>query len=139
VFWLAVAAFAGRIVLQIHWIHEEHPERWSDDLTKGLTAALFAGVSVYAAGLLGKLGTWLNWRVFQYLGKISYSLYLIHFPMSHIVTTMGSWIVGDDPSPAMATAWLVLALLFSLAAAHTLYTFVEAPSVRLGARFKRSA
>jgi len=30
-------------------------------------------------------------------------------------------------------------LIFSLMAAHTIYTFVEAPSVRLAARLKRSA
>jgi peptidoglycan/LPS O-acetylase OafA/YrhL len=125
-----VVAFAGRIVLQVFW-----KER-VDNLTMALTAALFAGVSTYAAGLLGKLGTWLNWRVLQYLGRISYSLYLIHFPMSHVVTTLGAWMLGDDPSPAAATAWQIVALIFSLMAAHTLYTFVEAPSVRLAARFK---
>ena len=139
VFWGYVVAFAGRIVLQIYWVHKAHPEKWSDNLTMALTAALFAGVSTYAAGLLGKLGTWLNWRVLQYLGRISYSLYLIHFPMSHMVTTLGAWILGDDPSPAAATAWLVLALIFSLMAAHMMYTFIEAPSVRFAARFKRGS
>src|SRR5579872_3517195 len=132
VFWGYVVAFAGRIVLQVIWKEK------ADNLTMALTAALLAGVSTYAAGKLGRLGTWLNWRVLQYLGRISYSLYLIHFPMSHVVTTLGAWVLGEDPSPAAATAWLVLALVFSLMAAHTLYTFVEAPSVRWAARFKRS-
>ena len=138
VFWLYVGAVAGRILLQVHRVHQAHPDRWADNLTIALSAALFAGVSTYTAGRLGRLGTWLNWRVLQYLGRISYSLYLIHFPMSHVVTTLGAWILGDDPSPAAATVWLVLALAFSLMAAHTLYTFVEAPSVRWAARFKRS-
>jgi peptidoglycan/LPS O-acetylase OafA/YrhL len=94
-------------------------------------------LSVYVAGRLGKLGTWLNYRPVQYLGAVSYSLYLIHFPMSHVVTTMGSSLLGDSPSPIVATAILILALAVSLLAAHILYTFVEAPSVRLAARFKR--
>jgi hypothetical protein len=109
----------------------------SDDLTIGLSAAFVTGLSVYVAGWLGKLGTWLNYRPVQYLGAVSYSLYLIHFPMSHVVTTMGSSLLGDSPSPAAATAVLVLALAVSLLAAHILYVFVEAPSVRLAARFKR--
>ena len=131
VFWLYVAAFAGRIIQQA--IHE----RWSDDLVIGLSAAFLTGISIYGAGRLGKLGTWLNYRPLQYLGTISYSLYLIHFPMSHVVTTMGSNLLGESPSPGAATAVLVAALAVSLLAAHVLYTFVEAPSVRLAARFKR--
>jgi peptidoglycan/LPS O-acetylase OafA/YrhL len=138
VFWLYVAAFAGRILLEMYWVHRAHSERWGNNLTMALTAALLAGVSTYTAGLLGKLGTWLNWRVLQYLGKISYSLYLIHFPMSHVITILGAWMLGDEPSPAAATAWQVLALVFSLMAAHTIYTFVEAPSVCLAARLKRN-
>jgi hypothetical protein len=131
VFWLYVAAFAGRIVQQAT------TERWSDDLTIGLSAAFLTGISVYFAGRLGKLATWLNYRPLQYLGAISYSLYLIHFPMSHVVTTMGSNLLGESPSPGAAAAVLVAALAVSLLAAHLLYTFVEAPSVRLAARFKR--
>ena len=132
-FWLYAAAFAVRIFIQAY------REGWSDNLTIGLTAALAAGISTFAAGRLGRLGTWLSFGVLQYLGRVSYSLYLIHFPMSHVVTTLGAWVLGDDPSPAAATAWLVLALIFSLMAAHMMYTFIEAPSVRLAARFKRGS
>lgn len=131
VFWGYAAAFAGRILLQVH------RKSWSDDLTVGLIAALVAGISIYIAGRRGRLGTWLNYRVLQYLGKISYSLYLIHFPMSHVITTLGTEVSGKSPSPAVATLWLVLALVASLAAAHVMYVFVEAPSVRFAARFKQ--
>ncbi|HLJ10386.1 MAG TPA: acyltransferase [Planctomycetaceae bacterium] len=131
-FWLYAAAFASRILLQAQW------SGWSDDLTIGLSAALAAGLSTYAAGRLGRLGTWLDYGVLQYLGRISYSLYLIHFPMSHVVTTLGSQVLGENPGPALATLWLVLALVASLGAAHLLYRFVEAPSVRLAARLKRA-
>jgi peptidoglycan/LPS O-acetylase OafA/YrhL len=130
-FWVYVVAFVGRIVMQVG------RAGWSDDLTVGLVAALVTGVSTYIAGRQGRLGTWLDIGVLQYLGRISYSLYLIHFPMSHVVTTLGSQVSGTAPSPAVATLWLVLALAASLAAAHVMYLFVEAPSVRIAARFKR--
>jgi peptidoglycan/LPS O-acetylase OafA/YrhL len=131
VFWMYVFALVGRIVMQAG------RAGWSDDLTVGLTAALVAGVAIYSAGRLGRLGTWLDFRVLQYLGRISYSLYLIHFPMSHVVTTLGTQVSGTSPSPAVATLWLLIALAASLAAAHVMYVFIEAPSVRLAARFKR--
>ena len=129
-FWIYVAALAGRIF----WQGQAHG--WYDDLTVGLCAALAAGVSTYIAGRLGRLSTWLNFGVLQYLGRISYSLYLIHFPMSHVVNTLGTQVSGTSPSPAVATLWLMLALAASLAAAHVLYILVEAPSVRFAARFK---
>ncbi|MGE5195108.1 MAG: acyltransferase family protein [Deltaproteobacteria bacterium] len=131
IFGIYAAALAGRIV----WQGQTHG--WGGDLTIGLCAALAAGVSTYLAGRLGRLGTWLNFGFLQYLGQISYSLYLIHFPMSHVVTTLGTQVSGTSPSPAVATLWLGLALAASLVAAHVLYIFVEAPSVRFAARFKR--
>ncbi|HEV3005767.1 MAG TPA: acyltransferase family protein, partial [Pirellulales bacterium] len=130
-FWLYVAAFAGRILL------EAHRESWSGVRTIGLVAALAAGVSTYVVGRLGRLPTALNYGVLQYLGRISYSLYLVHFPTSHIVTTLGWQVSDNSPSPAVATLWLVLALAASLAVAHLMYVCIEAPSVRLAARFKR--
>jgi peptidoglycan/LPS O-acetylase OafA/YrhL len=130
-FWIYVAALISRIFIQIG------RAGWDDDLTLGLSAALAAGVSVYIAGRRGRLGTWLDFGVLQYLGRISYSLYLIHFPMSHVVSTFGFEVSGPSPSPAVSTLWLVLALVASLAAAHVMYVFIEAPSVRLAARFKR--
>ena len=60
-------------------------------------------------------------------------------PSVLVVTTFGSEVSGPSPSPAVATLWLVLALAASVAAAHVMYVCVEAPSVRLAARFKRSA
>lgn len=131
VFWVYVAAFCGRIVQQAV------QESWSDDLTIGLLAALIAGVSTYIAGIRGRLGTWLNSGILQYLGRISYSLYLIHFPMSHIVKWVGTWLSGDSPAPTVAAFWMVLSMAFSIMAAHVMYTFIEAPSVRLASWLKR--
>jgi peptidoglycan/LPS O-acetylase OafA/YrhL len=104
-----------------------------------LCVAALAGVSIYALGQRGLLETALNLRWLQHLGRISYSLYLIHFPVSHLVTTVAAQWVGNNPAPAVAAGVLLVALAASLGAAHVLYTCVEAPSVRLAARFKRAA
>ncbi|RPI82832.1 MAG: hypothetical protein EHM42_09040, partial [Planctomycetaceae bacterium] len=81
--------------------------------------------------------TTLNWNWLQYLGRISYSLYLIHFPVSHVVTTLAERSLGTHPSSIASAIALAAALAASIAAAHVLYTFVEGPSVRLAARFRR--
>src|SRR5262249_46222320 len=48
--------------------------RWDESLE--LSVALVAGISIYLLGCRGKLTTALDYRVLQYLGRISYSLYL---------------------------------------------------------------
>jgi len=108
---------------------------WSLDLY----AAMIAGASIFALGQRGQLERALNVRWLQYLGRISYSLYLIHFPLSHVVTSLCARYLGPHPAPLGAAVALACALAASIGAAHVLYTFVEAPSVRLAARFKRGA
>jgi peptidoglycan/LPS O-acetylase OafA/YrhL len=132
IFWAYAASFAARIFLQVH------REKWSDDLTVGLCAALATGVGIYIAGKMGRLGTWLNYRPLQYLGRTSYSLYLVHFPISHVISTLELQLSEETRSPAVATLWLLAALAASLAAAHIMYILIEAPSVRFAARFKRA-
>lgn len=104
-----------------------------------LEVAAAAGVAIYVLGRAGRLGSTFGAAWLQYLGRISYSLYLIHFPVSHVVTTSGYTLFGGAMSPAAAALWLVLALLASIAAAHVLYTIVEAPCARFASGFKASA
>lgn len=106
--------------------------------TMDLKMALAAGIALYLLGRRGKLGTTLDFGPLQYLGRISYSLYLIHFPIAHVVTTLGyeHMNINGSLSPWGAAAWLLVALVASIGVAHLLYRFVEAPSVRLAARLK---
>ena len=102
-----------------------------------LKAALACGVSIVLLGRAGLLATALDWPWLQYLGRISYSLYLIHFPVAHVVTNLAELALGSPLSPPVAAMILGVALLTSLLAAHGLYLLVEAPSVRLANRFRR--
>lgn len=98
--------------------------------------ALSMTLAIFTAGKLGKLQVWLNWRWLQYLGRISYSLYLIHYPVSHCLTWAGWRWFDNSPTPAQATLILSACLVASLIAGHLLYIAVEAPSVRLTAWMK---
>lgn len=82
------------------------------------------------------MNDWLNWRWLQFLGRSSYSLYLIHDPVSHVLTQFGWRLCGNSPTPAQSSLILFLCLVASIAAGHLLYVWVEAPSGRCSAWLK---
>ena len=100
------------------------------------TVALATALSIFAAARREKMGVWLNWPWLQHVGKISYSLYLIHFPVCHLLTTAGWKWYADRPTSLQALAIMVAAFLTSLVAGHVLYVLVEAPSARWAAKTK---
>ena len=102
-----------------------------------IVIAVIAGVTLYWAGRSRGIHEWLSVRPLQYLGRISYSLFLIHYPSGWLVTNLGYRITGDHPLAAVL--WLTLALVISIGAAHLLYVFVEKPSSKLAERLKPSS
>lgn len=116
-FWLFATVMVAS--LAVHWKLD-------------IAVALLTGLSIYTVGRAGHLHNWLSWRPLQYLGRISYSLYLIHYPVSCLVTTLGYHLTGDAPLPA--ALWLTAALLTSIGAAQLLYVLVERPSLQLSRR-----
>ena len=98
--------------------------------------ALVAALLIFTAGRMDRLHVWLNWAWLQYLGKISYSLYLIHYSVSHLLVSLGWKWCGNSPTSAQAAGILFLAFAASIAAGHLLYLAVEAPSARWSARMK---
>lgn len=106
--------------------------RWKLENALALTAA----VSIFIAGRTGHIHDWLNWRWLQFLGRISYSLYLIHYPVSHLVMWCGWRWSGNAPTAAQSSLILFLCLVASIAAGQTLYVLVEAPSGRCSAWLK---
>jgi peptidoglycan/LPS O-acetylase OafA/YrhL len=123
-------ALDGRIPAKIFWAYALAMlvglvYQWRLEVAIGLAA----GVTIYLVGRLGHLGDWLSARWLQYLGRISYSLFLIHYPVGWIVVVLGHWFTGDRA--VLAIFWLIAALAASIGAAHLMYNFVELPSIRL--------
>lgn len=116
-FWLYAAVVAVRLYL---------------DYTDRVAVALTAGTTIAAAGCLGVLQTWLKQGVFQYLGRISYSLFLIHYPVSWLVGKLGFGLTSDHPQ--WAAFWLAASLATSIPAAHAMYRWVEEPALRWAKR-----
>lgn len=99
-------------------------------LLVGLATALLLW-NMGRRGLLARVG---NNPVLQYLGAVSYSLYLIHIHTTVIVLRLGYKITGMRP--AAGVLWMLLSVVFSLIAAHLLHLLVEKPSIKLAARCK---
>jgi peptidoglycan/LPS O-acetylase OafA/YrhL len=95
-----------------------------------------AGVAVFAAAHFGGLGVWLNLPWLQYLGRISYSLYLVHFPLSHVILNFGHEWTGR--SVAGGFLWIGLSVALSVAVAELFYRCVEAPCIAWAARYKHA-
>ena len=63
----------------------------------------------------------------RYLGSISYSLYIIHFPIGQIIHRTAKHFLGSESHPLLYLAML-FSIALSLLIAHFLYQFIEKPS-----------
>jgi peptidoglycan/LPS O-acetylase OafA/YrhL len=88
-----------------------------------LLVAAATALVVYLAARLSILERWPTSRVLCYLGQISYSLFLIHFPVLLVVNAWGS--SRFSSSPGLAAMGLLMGYLLSLGAAMLLYHGVE--------------
>lgn len=100
--------------------------------------ALVTVAAIWWVSARGKLSTLSLGRVAQYLGKVSYSLYLIHMLVG---TRLVAFLLERYGRPHLlqATAFLAADLLVSLAAAHLLHVVVERPAMELSARLRNRA
>jgi peptidoglycan/LPS O-acetylase OafA/YrhL len=93
------------------------------DIITVVTAACGIGF----LGRAGVLARWSGGRVLQWLGRRSYSLYLMHFLGSALAKMASPRIT----TPFQAAIVFALALAVSVVAAEALYRLVEAPAHRL--------
>jgi peptidoglycan/LPS O-acetylase OafA/YrhL len=105
---------------------------WQADPRCAAAGVTAGGILVAAAR--GRLGDWLTGRTLQYLGRISYSLYLAHTPVGYPIIYAGERVFRDSPAGGLVT--YLAALTASLAAAHLMYRWVERPSIGWSRRLK---
>jgi peptidoglycan/LPS O-acetylase OafA/YrhL len=107
--------------------------------TLEVAVAGLAGAAIYAVGLQQRLASTGNLWPLQFLGRISYSLYLIHYPVSHVIVHgCQSWAEtqswhGTPFYDGFALACTTAALAAAILAGYALYICVERPSLRLAA------
>jgi peptidoglycan/LPS O-acetylase OafA/YrhL len=142
-FWLYAAVMLYRAGFEGYLFFDGYVPRGA----KGTAMGLAAGLLIYFAGRWQKLDAWLNFQPLQYLGRISYSLFLIHFAVAFVVKTVvyrlllltGAEVGLESPFwvGCCAVGGMLLSLALSIPAAHLLYVYVEEPAAqwsrRLGA------
>jgi peptidoglycan/LPS O-acetylase OafA/YrhL len=98
------------------------------------TCALTSAV-IFALALRDQLSL-LNWRWLQFLGTISYSLYLVHNPISGATFRVGYLLTGE--TPATEALWWMASIAASILVAFFLWLLVERPSHILSRRLFRT-
>jgi exopolysaccharide production protein ExoZ len=73
-------------------------------------------------------------RMLQYLGKRSYSIYLVHTVVISPIMRAGYKLTGE--SPGWALGWTLLGGIAAMVAAEGLYRWVERPSLAFSERVK---
>lgn len=102
-----------------------------------LVVALAAAVVLLCGGLSHNLDRWLNYRWLTWLGRISYSFFLIHTVVHWLVLSVGHAVTGTQPHAALA--WMLLAYALAIPAAWGFYHLAERPSLSLVAWWKQPA
>jgi peptidoglycan/LPS O-acetylase OafA/YrhL/lysophospholipase L1-like esterase len=130
--WAGRAGVAGTIVLAVCVAVAHETSSW---LQHGgfLVVALAAGAIICSLGGAGPLQRLLATRALAGLGRISYGVYLWHWPVIVVVDEARTGVDG----PALVLVRLALTLTISLAS----YWIIEQPARRgvVGARLGRSA
>lgn len=106
------------------------PLAWSGSF--GITNVITA-IILLVSVRTGWAETGLNWSWLQFLGTISYSLYLIHNPLTGASGFLAHRIMGVGIWADAAT--LIIIVGTSIAAAYLLWIVIEHPTHRLSKRF----
>lgn len=98
-----------------------------------LASAVVVGLLLFVAMKSGFGNRWPESRLIARLGRASYSLFLVHFPV--LVIVAGLWERLGWTSPIAAIAGLLTAFISSLAASFAFHHFIELPAASLARKW----
>jgi len=124
------------IPILFSWMAIEIGFLMSGDIVSYSVAGIGFGMLVFLLWRWNLMDTFLCSRFFQYLGSISYTLYLVHPDVGWKAISVGKQVFGNEMS-SMATLFVFLsALLLSVLVAHLFHILFEKPSLWLCKQLK---
>jgi len=96
------------------------------DFRLRIAVALAVAVALAFSQRSGLLESWPEWPVLAFLGRISYSLFLVHFPICLLANAL--FVRLGLSAPGVALAFMALAWGASIAVATLFYRWVEKPA-----------
>lgn len=113
--WLAGIVLVGAVALML-------------DFRLRIGIALLVAVALGLAHRRGVLEAWPQAQAIAFLGRISYAVFLVHFPVYLLVS--GLYAASGTHSVAVAVCALGVGWLASIAAGHAFHRLVEVPAAR---------
>jgi peptidoglycan/LPS O-acetylase OafA/YrhL len=102
--------------------------------TKFSIVCVIVAILLLQAGRSNCMEVWLKWRSLQFLGHISYSLYLTHTPIYGAVFFLGIKLLNRN---ALSEAFcLLLGIFVCVGFAALMWQLVEKPSIHLSQKIK---
>jgi peptidoglycan/LPS O-acetylase OafA/YrhL len=124
------------IPILFSWMAIEIGFLMSGEIVSYSVAGIGFGMLVFFLWRWNLMDTFLSSRFFQYLGSISYTLYLVHPDVGWKAISVGKQVFGSEMS-SMATLFVFLsALLLSILVAHVFHVVFEKPSLWLCKQLK---
>lgn len=127
-FWLYVGATVLALAYRC-WL--DHGQ-WTL-ATLRVMVSLLVGLVLFLSVKTGLAQRWPRNRVVAYLGRTSYSLFLVHFPVLVLVLTLWTWLGWTSPLGTVTGLWTTY--LASLLASDAFYRHLETPAARLSREF----
>jgi peptidoglycan/LPS O-acetylase OafA/YrhL len=102
-----------------------------------LAVGVVTATSILVCGRTANMASWLSSRPWQFLGAISYSLYLVHNPITGLVFGLGYGITPH--SRGWQTLWFFVDVGMCIGVAYIFHRVLELPSLRLSQKIARVA
>ncbi|CAH2089115.1 unnamed protein product [Euphydryas editha] len=133
---------AGAVSLAgVAFLAERAPPRWAAATYSALDRGLIAlGFCVFLLGCISRCHSILRdallWRGFQVIGRLTYSVFIVHFIIMRIIVACNTQI-GHVSAYSMICL-LVVGIVLSYIVAIPIYLFIEMPSIQLWKALTRS-